>query len=195
MAGQFTSEEYRRIDAATTEVERNTTANLDLVVTRVSDRYSMYPLVGAAFGALAIAGIAALTRPGMSGRSAILIELILLIAFTLLLDWLPMRLTIVPARVKRAHARQLAHREFSAQAAGNGDRKRILLFVSLGERYVEILTDQATHALVSSETWEKMVADFLTEVKAGRVADGIVGAIEACGTVLATHHPRPNENP
>ena len=58
---------------------------------------------------------------------------------TILLDVLPIRLAMVPARVKQASARNLAHREFAAHLMGEGPyRMRILMFVSLGERYVEI---------------------------------------------------------
>ena len=65
----------------------------------------------------------------------------------------------------------------------------MLIFVSLGERYVEILADRDTHKLAPEGTWDKIVAEFLSKVKSGAVADGILAAIEACGTVLETHHP------
>jgi len=64
-----------------------------------------------------------------------------------------------------------------------------LLFVSIGERYVEIIADHETHALVPDGTWDKIVIDFLTTVKSGRIADGVLDAIAACRAVLDTHHP------
>ncbi len=193
VASRLTPDEYDRIDAAIAAVERNTAADLDLVVTRVSDRYSLYPLVWAALSALLITGMLAMLRPGLNARIAILIQLIILIALTLLFDWMPIRLMLVPMRIKRAQARQLARREFVAH---NGDdhRRRILLFVSLGERYVEIIADRATHALAAESVWSKIVADFLETVKSGRIADGVVAAVEACGAVLATYHPSSSES-
>ena len=111
-------------------------------------------------------------------------------ALTALFDWLPIRLQLVPERVKHAHARQLAHREFAAQHARGGvQRNRILLFVSLGERYVEIIADHETYASVAGSVWDQMVSDFLATVKAGRIADGVLAAIESCGAVLRTRHP------
>ena len=109
---------------------------------------------------------------------------------TLLLDWLPARLSIVPKRVKHARAWQLAHREFNAHAIANPTQQhRVLLFVSLGERYVEIIADHETHALAPAGTWNKIVDRFLTTVKSGRVADGVLAAIVACGAILREHHP------
>ena len=46
-----------------------------------------------------------------------------------------------------------------------------------------------THALAPSGGWNKIVDEFLATVKAGRLADGVLAAIAACGAVLKTHHP------
>jgi putative membrane protein len=121
-----------------------------------------------------------------------MIQLWFLIGMTLLLEWLPIRLAIVPRRVKYAHARQLAHREFNAYADA-GKPHRILLFVSLGERYVEVVADHETHALAPTGSWNKIVDVFLVTVKDGRVADGVLAAATACGDILKTHHPALNE--
>jgi putative membrane protein len=189
-ASPFTPDEHRRIHAAVEAVERSTAADLDIVVVHVSDRYSLYPLVWAGCAALALTVLAVLIRPAISARGALLFQLLLLTGLAMLFDWLPIRLKLVPERVKRAHARQLAHREFAAQYARGGSQpSRILLFVSLGERYVEIIADHKTYAAAHEDIWHRTVSDFVTDVKAGRVADGLLTAIEACGAVLRTHHP------
>ena len=68
---------------------------------------------------------------------------------------------------------------------------RILLFVSLGERYVEILADHATHAIVPEGTWNRIVDEFVAAVQSGRIAEGVVSAIESCGAMLP---PRSEES-
>jgi putative membrane protein len=86
----------------------------------------------------------------------------------------------------------LATRASRIQRACDGKSEaaaRILLFVSLGERYVEVVADHETHALAPAGGWNKIVDEFLATVKAGRVADGVLAAIAACGAVLKTHHP------
>ena len=194
MSSPLKPEDHQRIDAAITEIERRTATEFAVVVTRVSDRYSLYPMVWAGFGALLITGMAALVWPELTIRAAIVIQAPALIALTLLFDWLPICLLLVPKRVKHAHARQLAHREFAIHILGAGaNRNGILLFVSLGERYVEIIADRGTHVLVPEGTWDKIVADFVATVKTSRVADGILAAVEACGVVLETHRSRTNE--
>jgi putative membrane protein len=186
----FTPVEHNRIDAAIAEIGRSTAADLQVVVARVSDRYSLYPVAWAAIAAILLGALVSLIRPDIASRIVIMIQLWFLVVITALLDWLPIRLWIVPERVKHAHARQLAHREFNAHVAANPKQPhRILLFVSLGERYVEIIADHQTHALAPAGVWNKIVDEFLTTVKAGRVADGVLDAVAACGSILKTQHP------
>ena len=189
----FAPDQHERVDAAMAAIEHDTSADLCVVVTRVSDRYALYPVAWAAIGAILLGAVISLIRPDIASRTTILIQLAFLIALTLVFDWLPIRLSIVPKRVKLAHAWQLAHREFNAHAMANPKQQhRILLFVSLGERYVEIVADHETHGLAPAGAWNKIVDEFLTTVKAGRVADGVLDAIAACGSILTTHHPALN---
>lgn len=190
MRPSISREERKRIHDAIGDIEQRTTADLDVVVTRVSDRYSLYPIVWASFGGLLVTGIVALARPEIEARAAIALQLALVIVLTLVFNWLPLRLALVPTNAKRSHARQLAQREFTAQCVASVDnRARILFFVSTGERYVEIIADRNTHSLVLQETWNKIVEDFVASMKANRVAKGLLTAIESCGAVLANHHP------
>lgn len=184
-ANPLGTEERQRLDAAIAEVERRTGAHLTLLVTRASDRYSLYPLLWAAFAAIVASGLLALFRPSLDDRTAVFIELAILLALTLLFDWRPVRLALVPDHVKHAHARQLAHREFAShRVADDPDRRRVLIFVSLGEHYVEIIADHATHAGAPGSTWHEIVDDLLSAIKNNRLAAGASAAVEACGEIL-----------
>lgn len=190
MRSSISREERERIHDAIGDIEQRTTADLDVVVTRVSDRYSLYPIVWASFGGLLVAGIISLARPETEARAAIAVQLALVILLTLIFNWLPIRLALVPTIVKRSHARQFAQREFAAQClAARDKRARILIFVSTGEHYVEIIADRDTHSLVPQETWDRIVKEFVATMKTRPVASGLLAAIESCGAVLATHHP------
>ena len=187
MASQLSPEDRRRIGEAATAVEERTEAKIAIVITRASDRYTLYTLAGAALGAFLAGGLAISARPAISGRSLIFIELCVLVVLALMLDVLPVRLAMVPERVKQASARNLAHREFAAHLMADGThRMRILLFVSIGERYVEIIADHATQAIVPAGTWKKIVDDFIASMDSGRIADGVLVAIESCDAILPT---------
>ena len=185
MRGPLSAEDHNRIRDAASAIEQRTGAKVAIVVTRVSERYSLYTVGGAALGAIIAGGLAISARPTLGGRTLIFVELCALVALIFLLDILPIRLAVVPARIKQASARNLAHREFAAHTMGaEPHRMRILLFVSLGERYVEIIADHATHALAPPGTWNRIVDDFVESMKSDRIADGIVTAIESCDAIL-----------
>jgi len=141
--------------------------------------------------ALTATGVLALFRPDLVIGLGFVINAALFIVLSLVLDWLPLRLLLVPRRIKHAHARQLAHREFAARILANAQhRNGVLFFVSLGERYVEIIADRDIHARVPEGAWDKIVADFIAAVKSGRFADGFIAALDACAALLETHYPR-----
>jgi putative membrane protein len=190
MTRALTPDEQARIRAAKAAVEQRTAAEFAVVVVPVSDRYPFVGLVWAAVAALLVAGIVTLIAPDLELIEALMVQVVALILFALAFDWMPVRLFLTPRHLKHVRARQLAHREFAAHIAGGGaHRNRVLLFVSLGERYVEIIADRGTHGLVPEGTWDQIVAEFMAKVKAGAVADGILAAIAACGQVLEMHHP------
>jgi putative membrane protein len=191
MRTPLTQVDHARIHAAIAAVERRTSAIFALAVVPLSERYLLYPLVWGAALSLAATGALALLHPELGIGVGFIVDAALFIVLSLILDWRPLRLRLVPRRVRHAHARQLAHREFAARILANAQhRNGVLFFISLGERYVEVIADRDIHARVPAGTWDRIVADFITAVKAGRSADGFVSAIEACATVLETHYPR-----
>jgi putative membrane protein len=60
----------------------------------------------------------------------------------------------------------------------------VLIFVSLGERYAEILADRETHARLGASAWEKILADYMVAAKTGAVADAIIAAVQSCAAIL-----------
>ena len=185
----LTEADHRRIREAVRAVEERTGVRIAVVVTRVSERYTLYTLAGAALGAFTAGALAVATRPAVTGRTLIFVELCVFVLLSLLIDILALRLRLVPNHVKQASARNLAHREFAAHMiSGDTDRRHILVFVSIGERYVEIIADHATHASAPAGAWKKIVDDFLATVRADRLTEGVVAAIESCGMLVP---PRP----
>ena len=189
MAGSLTPRDRERIDVAVKAIEARTAAHLAVVVIPASDRYALFPLVWGQLGALMIVGMVSAFRPGLGIRASIMIQVPAAILLTLIFNYFPIRVALIPKRVRQSHARRLAHNEFAVHVAQSTHRNLVLIFVSIGERYVEVIADRGIHPLVPDGTWDKIVGDFLAQVRGGRVADGVVGAIEACGALLAEHHP------
>ncbi|HEY6579214.1 MAG TPA: hypothetical protein VIY09_07805 [Rhizomicrobium sp.] len=183
---QLSADEKSRIHAAVAAAEARTPVHVAVSVVPASDRYLLFPLAWGAVTALFAGGVMALAWPHLPLRAAFAIEAGVFIAFSLLFDWLPLRMRLVPRHIRGRRAQALAHREFAARILASSERKGgVLFFVSLAERYAEIIADRETHALAGATAWNRIVADYLAAARNGRVADGTIAAIDACSAVIA----------
>jgi putative membrane protein len=97
---------------------------------------------------------------------------------------------LVPASVKKSRAHRRAVEQFLAQNMHTTQgRTGVLIFVSVAERYAEILADSGINALVPKSEWQAIVDDLTRQIGGGRAADGFVSAVTAVGKHLAKHFP------
>lgn len=187
----FVSEHDRkRIEQAIAAAEQRTTGEIVTVIADRSGHYLYLPVLLAAVTVLAGSGIALLLPVPITPNGLYVGQVLGFIAFGLLLTWMPVRMRLTPRSVTRRRAHLLAHEQFlDLGLCSTTNRSAVMLFVSVAERYVEVIADRGIHAKVEADVWERIVAGFVGEVKAGRVADGFVMAIEACAWVLAEHFP------
>lgn len=185
----LTAEEKQHIADAIRAVEARTSGELVTVIARHSADYSHIPLLWAAVIALLLPVPLLFTR--IPAAYIFDIQWAAFIVLTLLLQIRPLKMSLIPARVKRAHARRAAREQFHAQGLHRtSERSGVLIFVSLAEHYVEIIADEGINTRLPHDVWEKAVSDFVREVKAGRVAQGFLHIVAACGEPLAAHFPR-----
>jgi putative membrane protein len=117
------------------------------------------------------------------------------IGMLLLQLWAPLKFFLIPSHVAtlRARARATAYFRTGAQGRTTG-KTGVLIYLSLAEHHAEILADQAIAAKVGPEVWGEAMAAMLVELKAGRLADGMIAAVEKVGAVLAAHVPRAEDD-
>ena len=187
----LTQDETARIHGAVATAEARAQGHIAFVVVPVSDRYALYPIVWGALIAFIAAGIASLVWRKFDIRDGFAAEVVLFFVVSLVLEWRPLKLLIVPKPIKHDRARTLAHREFAARILASPERQGgVLLFVSLGERYAELIADREAHARAGQEAWDRIFAEFTAKAQGGHVANAAVVAIEACGAALASHPAR-----
>ena len=109
--------------------------------------------------------------------------------------WQPLKFFLVPGpiRTARVHERAVSAFRIGAERRTHG-RTGILIYLSMREHRAEILADAAIASKVSPDVWGEAMALLLAEVKSGRLADGMIAAIERVGAVLAEHFPAGSEN-
>jgi uncharacterized membrane protein len=99
--------------------------------------------------------------------------------------------------------RRLAERAFRRLGMhATRDRNGVLLLIAPARREVVVLGDEAIHGHVGDAFWTEIAARVGAHFHEGRFTEGVVGAVDAIGEVLARHFPagadaggNPNELP
>lgn len=108
----------------------------------------------------------------------------------LILLWRPLRLFLTPRTIRsaRVHARAVTAFKVGAERRTHG-RTGILIYLSQAEHRAEIVADEAIANRVEPEVWGEALAAMLSELKGGRLAEGLIAAVEGVGAVLEQHFP------
>lgn len=185
----------QRIADAVRQAEAKTSGELVTVIARTADEYVYIPLLWASVVALTLPGLIWLAVPHVAFASLYVAQLATFLGLAMLLRWTPIKMRLIPNWVKRRRASRLAREQFFAHRLHmTRDRTGVLLFVSLAERYVEIIADKGIHEKVGADAWDAIVAEFVHKVKIGTIEEGFTTAIARCGALLATHFPRPPDD-
>jgi putative membrane protein len=206
---RLTEEDHRKVAEAVAKAEAGSNGEIVTIATPLSDKYhdvALHWAVAVLIAVLAfyaaipasLSWLADLVLGGWSAHSLRELLTILLVVATakftvtlLILKWMPLRLWLTPPQTKTRRVRRRAIEYFKVGAERRTvGRTGILLYLSAGERRAEIVADEAILKVTTPETWGEAMAALLTDVKAGRPADGIVAAVGLIGAVLSEHFPR-----
>jgi putative membrane protein len=186
VTGTLSEADRHRIQAAAEAAEAQAHVHISVAIVQASDRYALYPVVWGALVALVVEAVIALLVPSMPLRQAFVIEALVFVVVSLFFDWWQLRLRLVPPHIRRSRASVLAHREFAARIlAANRESGGVLLFVSLGERYAEVIADRKSHARAGQVLWDKTLGSLIAAAKSQHIADGIISAIGELSSALA----------
>jgi len=177
------------------EIESECNAELVTVIAQSSDDYRYIPLLWAALLALMLPGVVSLFNLPLTIGQSYLAQVAAFFVFAVLLSWGPIKSRVVPKSVQHRRARRHAHELFFIEGLHlTESRSGVMIFVSLAERYVEIIADQGISRRVKASVWQEIVDVFIDDVKRDSVADGYVKAINACGIQLQEHFPGSTKN-
>lgn len=195
----LSKDDMTRIGAAITAAESRTSGEIVAVVARESSTYLYAPFMWAALLALLVPWpLIYFTWVSVQKIYVVQMAVFLILLFLFLVR--PVRFWLVPASVKRARAHRRAVEQFLAQDLHTTTgRTGVMIFVSVAERYAEVLADTGIDKKVAKGTWKKIVDDLTALIGDGQPADGFIKAIEEAGHHLAKHFPPavpdPNELP
>ncbi len=187
--------EQDRIERAIAAAERRTSGEIIAMITAESSSYQYAAYMWAAFIALALPW-PFIYLTWWPIQHIYLMQVIAFILLCLLFLWRPLRYLLVPRSIKHTRAHRRAVEQFLAQNLHTtSGRTGVLIFVSVAERYAEILADAAIHQVVPASEWQAIVDRLTSAIGEGRPGDGFVSAIEMAGERLAEHFPPGRADP
>lgn len=183
------SDDLARISDAVRAAERRTSGEIVVVVDRVAGRFRSVSIsLGFLVGLAVPWPLILLTS--LSAQRIFLVQLVATCLALGFLLWSGRNGGLVPQFVRRRHAHQMALREFMVRGLSRTrDRTGILVYVALAERYAEVVADTGIADRVEASAWRGIIDQITTATRAGRLADGLVGAVEQAGRLLEKDFP------
>jgi putative membrane protein len=196
----MTEQDHARIAEAIRNAEESTSGEIYCVVARRSDGYffsaAMVFTVSILVISLAVAFLMETWWLTMRLPVFVSAQLLALAAALALVNILPgLRIRLAPRRWQYIRSHENALKQFLARNVHlTAERTGVLIFVSIAERYAEIVADAGIDTKVPQDMWDSIVAGLIDDALHDRLADGFVTAVAAVGALLAEHFPvRPDD--
>ncbi len=203
----FSNVAIQSIEDAIAQAEQNTSGEIVPVVATASGRYDRAEdIVGLLFAMilLSIAWLSTQESIAINGQwegiktATLSLPLALIVIFTgfvtgtMLAGYFPvLRLPFISKKemqeevqIKAAQTFQLLRLRNTQAATG------VLIYVSLYERMVSIIGDDAISEKLSQDDWDQVCAIVVNGMKSGKPHTALEEAVAQCGKLLSQHFPR-----
>jgi putative membrane protein len=182
-------DDQKRIAHAIEAAERATAGEIVAVVAESSGSYLASSFLWASVAALAVP-LPLIHWTWWPIQTIYIVQIAVFVILALLFTYQPLRLALTPRTLKHRLAHRRAMEQFLAQNLHTTPgRTGVLIFVSVAERYAEIVADAEINRHVPVETWTSIVNDLTGHIARGDASKGFLHAIEAAGKLLAAHFP------
>lgn len=198
----FSAADLESIRRATASAEEQTSGEIvPYIVERIHD-HDEARWCGATLGALAVTLLAGVVHfvGGLWGGAGILwiaLPALAGAAAGYVLGGLPaVARRLIPADTIDRLARLRSEAAFlEEEIFRTRDRTGILIFLAVAERRAVILADEGINRVVADGVWDRVVADLVAGIRAGRAPQALEDAVVRCGEILAEHRvvPRPDD--
>jgi putative membrane protein len=189
------------VEAEIKREETHTSAEIVVVVASQCDDYIHVPLHIAAAVALAVPLLLPmfaswLPWSSMPLRWIFIAQMVVFIVTALVLECEPLRYYVTPRRLMRKYTHRFAAAEFLAvNIHATKGRNGLLIFASLLERHVEIVTDLGIAKRIPDAVWQQIVNEMIPLLRADQLNEALLHGVKRCGKELAQEFPLGRRNP
>lgn len=185
----LTTDDHEALNKAIHEAEIKTSAMIKVAILPSSNRYQEFVLL---YGFIIGSGLSIIlwNRHVVTDYPWLLC---IQLSVTVLCDVMPLFrqlcVKMMPRHVLVHHARQMAYQEYhhhhSFAATG---QPFVLLFVSLAEHYVHVVTNPTVHEKIP-DNWQIVTDRFASTMKSAGLSQACVSAIQHISEILAPQFP------
>lgn len=191
MSAGISEADLARISEAIAAAESSTAGEIYVVVARASDDFPFVPVLWAAISALLLPWPLHLLTD-LSSSTVLLMQAGFFVLASLVLSHPRLRPYVVPAAIAADATRKNAQAQFMAHGVHLTERRTgVLIYVALAERRVEIVADAGINDRVDPSNWAELAQEVSAAARDDRLPNGIIGAVQKAGALLALHFPPP----
>ena len=186
----LSSEEKDLISKKIENLEKSSSAELVAVITKKSSNYKFVRVMISIFLVFLISFSLIFTIE-LSTLQLIEIQLLSFIGINLFFEHFHgFLLSILPKSYKQYKASQNAQEQFYNLGLNRTKTKQgVMFFVSFDEKYVEIISDTTISSKIENTYWQKVVDEFIKDVKKKELSNGYLKAIDSCSGILIKEFP------
>ena len=183
------NDEKESIEKQIKKLEEKSSAELVAVITDFSSSYNLLILIFS----LVFTFLISLINLYFNASTIMFFEIQLsTFAFFILMfhNFKQYFLYLLPKKYKYNKASKKAKEEFINQGLYDTQTKlAIMFFVSIEEKYVEIITDKNVKEKIDDTYWQEIVNEFIKDVKNKEFTQGYEKAIKSCSEILINNFP------
>ncbi len=172
-------------------IEADSSAEIVCVVANASDKYRYIIFLYSAL--IALIAPLALFLFGLEFGNLKIIEfqILLFLFISFVLEYSDFKYKLIPKRIKQNRCEKLALYQFYKLGINKtSNHKAILILICIKEKYIRIVADSEIDKIVSQNTWDEIVKNFIGFVKKQKLGEGILYTINECGKILTKDFPR-----
>lgn len=192
----FNDSEREEIRRAVAAAEATTSGEIVALVVAESDRYREAEVLGGVLLSGLLALVVGILLHHITVWFFVPAAFILFFPCRLLfvkIPWVKLSVLTRP-RLESAVRERCLHAFYEKGLHRTRDETGVLIFISVLERKVWIIGDRGINEKIAPETWRELARELSVGIREGRACVALVNVIGKCGTSLAEHFPRKEDD-
>jgi len=191
----FNKTQKESIEKKIKEVEQKSSAELVAVISKKSDSYQYLGLLISLLFTVILTSFLIIFSTLKSENILLTQVVVLVLLYVLFFYQTKLLLYLLPKSYKYSISSKYANKNFATLGLNSTQTKQAIMFyVSVEEKYVEIITDSSIKEKIPDSKWQDIVNVFIEDVKKENIYQGYSKAINSCSEMLIEQFPVKNND-